>query len=391
MNIFKFGGMSVKDADAIRNAAQVIQDYGQEPLVVVVSAMGKTTNALEELTNAFIEQREGYYKQFEEIRDGHFQVIRELFGDDQNEVSDEVNDLFVEIEWIIEERPFESYGYLYDQIVSIGEFASTRILSGYLEACSISNTWFDVRDLIKTDNAYQQANVLWDETAEVFREAEATFRNGITVTQGFLGCTSENFTTTLGREGSDFSAAILAHLLDADQVTVWKDVPGIFNADPDQFGETFKIDAVSYLEAVEMTYYGAKVIHPKTIKPLENKGIPLYIKSFLHPDQPGTVISSEPVSRETFPPVIVFKRDQLLLNLRTKDFSFIEEDNMSLIYQIFARHRTGINMMQKADLDLLTIRHYDENSLARYTKNRASFITQKDQVTVQCLMEGERE
>lgn len=418
MNIFKFGGMSIKDAEAIRNTANVIGNYGEAPLIIVVSAMGKTTNALEDLTKAFFRQEEGYYQKFEAIKNDHFQVISELFGDESNEVFDEVNDLFVEIEWIIEDQPVESYGYLYDQIVSIGELASTQILSGYLNQQNIGNTWRDVRDLIKTDNAYQQARILWDETTEAVKNAESHLKSGVSVTQGFLGCTSENFTTTLGREGSDFSAAIFAYLLDAEKMTVWKDVPGILNADPNQFDNTQKIDHLSYLEAVEMTYYGAKVIHPKTIKPLENKQIPLHIRSFINPEESGTFISKDPIDQDKLPPVIVFKREQLLLNLRTKDFSFIAEENLSMIYQIFARHRIGLNMMQVGaitfsacvnekhlstgkllaelenhfsvetheDLDLLTIRHYDDQTLAQYTQGRKCKLTQKDRVTVQCLM-----
>ena len=349
MLVFKFGGASVKDAAGIINLAAIVKKYQDQPLLIVVSAMGKTTNALEKLTRAYIDEKDDLADIFEEIKAYHYQIIRELF-DTNHPIFNEVANTFVEIDWAIEDAPHDDDDFIYDQIVSIGELVSTRIVAAYLNQAGIKTQWLDVRGYVHTDNNYREGNVDWVKTREsIQRDIPKMLEKGIVVTQGFLGGTSENFTTTLGREGSDYTASIFAACLQAESVTTWKDVPGILNADPKFFSDTVKFDELTYTEAIEMTFYGASVIHPKTIKPLQNANIPLLVKSFNDPDAAGTIIK-ETAEMNFVKPVIILKQNQVLLSISPRDYSFISEDHLSEIFSLFASRQVKINIMQTSAL-----------------------------------------
>lgn len=423
MKVFKFGGASVKDAEAVKNVATILKQYPNQNIVVVLSAMGKTTNALERLTNAYFFSEENKTTEtenattiLEEIKKYHFDIIEQLFPDKTHPIYNEINNAFVELDWAIEESPTHSYDHEYDQIVSIGEIVSTKIVNAYLNQAGIKSKWQDVRDFIQTDNTYRQGNVDWELTQRL-SQALAT-SEGITVTQGFIGGTSENFTTTLGREGSDYTAAIIAFTSNAESVTIWKDVPGVLNADPKWFAETKKIEHLSYHDAIELAYYGATVIHPKTIKPLQNKKIPLYVKSFLNPGEAGTIINEDQSSLPL--PCFIFKVDQVLISISPKDFSFIVEENFSAIYKLFAEKQVKINMMQNSaisfsvcidndahklpdlirtlqkeyrvlyneNLELITIRYYDQATIDRVTMDKKVLLEVKSRYTVQLVAQN---
>jgi len=346
IKVFKFGGASVRDAEAIRNVGNILKKYKDDQLLIVVSAMGKTTNALEKIVKAYLKKSEDDpFLLLEEVKQKHYQIAIDLFGE-QDAVFAVLNDTFVEIEWIIEDEPQDSYDYIYDQMVSIGEMASSRLLSAYLNHIELSSSWLDARDVIRTDDTFREGRVDWSVTLKQSQQrVPALFSKfKFIVTQGFIGGTQENFTTTLGREGSDYSAAIFAYTLDADGMYIWKDVPGVLTGDPRLFENVQKIDRLSYKEAIEMTYYGAKVIHPKTIKPLENKNIPLYVKSFVDPDSSGTLITSD--VHVNYPPVVVVEPNQVLLHISTRDFSFVTERHLGYLFQQFDKYRIKVNIMQ---------------------------------------------
>ena len=417
MLVFKFGGASVKDAEGIINLAKVVGRYHNNQLLIVVSAMGKTTNALEKLTKAYFDQADDMHHIYEEIKQYHYSILAELF-EPSHPVFDEVANTFVEIDWMIEDEPHDDYDFIYDQIVSVGELVSTRIVVAYLNKEGLKSQWLDVRGYIHTDNSYREGVVQWDKTCESIQKGiPALLDKGIIVTQGFLGGTSENFTTTLGREGSDYTASIFAACLGAESVTTWKDVPGILNADPKLFEDTVKFDELSYTEAIEMTYYGATVIHPKTIKPLQNAKIPLLVKPFTEPEAPGTVIK-ESAAHIFEKPVIIIKKDQVLLSLATKDYSFISEDHLSDIFGRFAKSQVKINMMQTSALSfsvcfdyredrfskllanlesaykakyntgltLITLRHYGQNTLKELTTGKTILLEQISRNTAQVII-----
>lgn len=414
MLVFKFGGASVKDADGVANLASVVKRYEGEQLLIVVSAMGKTTNALEKLTKAYINGDADVHDIFEEIKLYHYNIIETLF-EPAHPVFDDVANTFVEIDWIIEDEPHDDYDFTYDQIVSIGELVSTRIVAAYLNKTGLKSQWLDVRGYIHTDNTYREGVVEWSKTkAIISKEIPALLQKGIVVTQGFLGGTSENFTTTLGREGSDYTASIFASCLGAESVTTWKDVPGILNADPKFFEDTIKFDELSYSEAIEMTYYGASVIHPKTIKPLQNEKIPLFVKSFNDPEAAGTVIKEGGVT-QFVKPVIILKQNQVLLSLSAKDYSFISENHLSGIFGLFAQNQVKVNMMQTSALSftvcidfyeerfkkllhtlgqdfkvkynnglmLITVRHHSAAALKELTAGKTILLEQVSRNTVQ--------
>jgi aspartate kinase len=422
MRIFKFGGASVKSAEAVRNVANILKRFGNEEIIVVVSAMGKTTNALEALTDAFFYGKGNAVQLLDGIKKYHFDIIDQLFPDKDHPVYNEINNTFVELDWAIEDEPTHAYNHEYDQIVSVGEVISTKIVSAYLADAGVSNKWWDVRDLIQTDNSYREGKVDWDLTQSrvdslllpYFRDQPV--QGKIVVTQGFLGGTSENFTTTLGREGSDYTAAILAYTTGAKDVTIWKDVPGVLNADPKYFDETKMIDQISYYDAIELAYYGATVIHPKTIKPLQNKKIPLYVRSFVNPEEPGTVISD---TQQPLPvPSFIFKVNQVLISISPKDFSFIVEENLSSIFRLFHELGVKVNVMQNSaisfsismdhderkvpelirilqddyrvlyneNLELVTIRYYDQATIDRVTVDKEILLEQKSRHTVQLVV-----
>src|SRR5690554_3327928 len=417
MQVFKFGGASVKNAESIKNLAKIIETYKNDSLLVIVSAMDKTTNRLEGLLNAYFNQTDDLHKIFDEIKNYHYKIIEELFHDKSNPIFDDVANTFVEIDWIIEEEPQDEYDYLYDQIVSIGEMVSTKIVSAYLQQQNIPTKWLDVRNYIHTDNTYREGNIDWVKTEEsIQQDIPKLLENYIPITQGFLGGTSENFTTTLGREGSDYSAAVFAACLNAESVTIWKDVPGVLNADPKWFNSTELIPELSYVDAIELSYYGASVIHPKTIKPLENKGITLHVRSFVDIQQKGTSIhkSTESLSVPSF----IFKVNQVLINILPKDFSFILEDNLSQIFSLFHKHRVKINMMHNSavsfsvsvdyqqekvmalveelrknykvsyvgDLELVTIRYYNQQTIDRVLTGKEVIQEVKDSYACQMLI-----
>jgi aspartate kinase len=417
IRIFKFGGASLKDADGFRNVVSILEKYKDKRLVIVVSAIGKTTNALEEVVEAHSRQTGEARQLLEKIKADHFQLAAELLGD-QHEIFDLINDIFVEADWVLEEEPYDNYDYMYDQIVCIGELASSRLVSAFLKQEGLSSQWIDARDIILTDNIYREGWVKWQETVERARKSilPLTERPGFVLTQGFIGSTTENFTTTLGREGSDYTAAILSFCLDAQDMTIWKDVPGVLTADPRYFENATKLDNLSYKEAIEMTYYGAKVIHPKTIKPLQNKSIPLYVKSFIQPDEPGTMIAGE--VEDIYPPMIAVESNQALLHIATRDFSFVAEHHLSILFQRIADLHLQINMMQNTaisfavcinnlpykvnkfvesiqdefkvmmeeGLEVITVRHYQESLLESLKEGKIVLLEERIRNTVKMVV-----
>jgi aspartate kinase len=417
VKVFKFGGASIKDVAAIKNVGSILKRYPADKLLIVVSAMGKTTNALEKVLEAYAAQNGKEFEYFEAIKAEHQELLEALFPKD-HEIFAALNDTFIEIEWVIEEPPQDDYDYLYDQIVSIGEMVSSKIIAAYLNLEGLSTQWLDARDVIQTDNTYRDGKVNWEETNKRAMEVVPPLfsKSNFVLTQGFIGGTSENFTTTLGREGSDYSAAIFSYSLDAESMSIWKDVPGILTGDPRLFDDVTKIDRLSYKEAIEMTYYGAKVIHPKTIKPIQNKNIPLYVKSFEDPEAAGTIISEE--ADISYPPVVVVESVQVLLHISTRDFSFVAEHHLSHLFQLFAKHRIKINMMQNMaisfsvcvtdnprrladllkelhenynvrkdeNLELITIRHYKEEVINSLLQGKVILFEERIRETVQMVV-----
>jgi len=417
IEVYKFGGASSKDAEGIRNIGHILSLRPEVQLLIVVSAIGKTTNALEELVNAYVDRKENTQDILDVIKLYHENIIHDLFEDASHPIYDDVANAFVEIEWILEEEPYDTYDYLYDQIVSVGELVSSKIVSHYLNSSGFSNKWADARSYIQTDNTYRRGKVDWEKTSDRIREQLLpVLADQYIVTQGFIGGTSENFSTTLGREGSDYSAAIFATGLGAQAVTIWKDVPGVLNADPKLFANTKKYEELSYREAIEMTYYGATVIHPKTIKPLQNHQIPLYVKPFTSPEESGTCITNTDV--KVTEPAVIIKNDQILISLTTKDLSFITEEHISTIYKSFAdvaikmnvvqvsatslsgcidsdqrtfsslikRLEQGFGVKYNEGLQLITMRHYDRELLNEFTKGRTIMLEQSSRVTAQVVL-----
>ena len=418
MQVFKFGGVSVKDANSIKNVANILKNKANEPTVVVISAMGKMTNKLEELVNAYFYKSSDSLLIFQEIKDYHFNIINQLFVNKDLLIVDEIENVFLEILWAIEEEPSNSYSFYYDQLVSQGEILSTKIISAYFNEIIISNKWIDARGIIQTDNSYREANVDYSLSKDLICNQIIPLLNNynIIITQGFIGGTSENYTTTLGREGSDYTAALLAYFLDAKQIVIWKDVPGVLNADPKYFKNTKKIDELSYHDAIELTYFGTSVIHPKTIKPLQNKNIPLFVRSFLKPDDIGTVIKN--INKRNTATSYIFKTDQLLISIQPKDFSFIAEENLSLIFSVFSKNNVRVNMMQNSaisfsvcidndkykfdnlllelqtqfkvlyndNVQLMTIRNYNQETITKLSENKIILIEQRSRNNYQMVI-----
>lgn len=422
MKVFKFGGASVKDANAVRNVSRILSLYSGQQLIVVISAMGKTTNAMEEIVDALCKRdRKRYMDLVEERYQFHMQIVGDLFVEKHYKIYQEIEDLF---EWFnnrFDQPISENEAFEYDQIVSLGEVISTKIVEAFLKEEGHDSIWMDARKLIRTNNSYKEGEVLWGKTEELIQTKLLSELKGhkIAITQGFVGHTSEGFTTTLGREGSDFSAGILAYCSNADDVTIWKDVPGMLNADPKWFDDTVKLEKISFKEAIELAYYGATVIHPKTIKPLQNKGIPLYVKSFIDPAAEGTVIQASSENDHKVPSFI-FKMDQVLMSFTPKDFSFIVEENLGDIFQQLAFYNVKINLMQnsalsfsivfdrsKTDplrlvekfkdqyeirynegLELVTIRHYDQATIDRVTIDKDFLVEQRTRQTIRMVMKN---
>ena len=341
--VFKFGGSSIKDVANIINVSNILKSYSNDELVIIFSAMGKVTNMLEDVVELYIQKNGKPSIALQKVKNFHFDILNALFDQDHL-IFEEINNLFVEIEWVLEEDPYNDYGYVYDQIVSIGEFLSTKIMSAYLNNIGFHNNYLDARDIIKTDNSYRNAKIDWETTTTCIK---SMIKAKHCITQGFVGCTSENFTTTLGREGSDFTAAILAYGIEAKEVVIWKDVPGMMNADPKYFQHSKVLETISFDEAIELAYFGAKVIHPKTIQPLKKKKIPLRVRSFIEHKNKGSQIAEDVL---TFPevPSIIIKENQILISISDRSLSFIVETHMSKIFGLLAKHSVSVNVMQNS-------------------------------------------
>lgn len=423
MKVFKFGGASVSTAEAIRNVADIIKKHSEnEPMLVALSAIGKTTDTLEHLWNAYLQQNQDDIKQcLSLLTVNHLSIAEQLFETTDNcyykEVAMLLNALRKETE---AEQPTDNHNYEYDRLVCFGELISTRIVSGYLNSIGMSNVWLDARSLVKTDNHHRKADIDWMATKVRIREkmASASPLSRLFITQGFIGSAPDGTTTTLGREGSDFSAAVFAHCLDAKQMVIWKDVPGFFNADPKHFPHAQKLDKISYREAIELAYCGANVIHPKTIKPLENKQIPLFIKSFLQPEEAGTLVCRD-ASKAPSTPAYVLKSNQALLSISAKDFSFITDHKLVSILKLFNGLKLDINLMQNTSLnfwacvdsdkqrlmeirsklesdfhvqcatevELITIKHYNDEIIRKTLFSYKPLIEQRSRHTVQFVVE----
>lgn len=343
MRVFKFGGASVKDAEGIKNVYDVLQKVGYEDVLLVVSAMGKTTNALEIVMKDYFEKSAALKSSVQEVKKYHNQVLLDLFEDDKNPVFTAVQAHFIELEYFLSHNKSPNYDFVYDQVVSYGELISTTILAHFMNHMGIKTNWIDVRNFIKTDSNYRDATVDWDLTHKNI--SKNVKRKMLNITQGFLGSNENNFTTTLGREGSDYTAAIFAYCLNAESVTIWKDVPGVMNADPRYFENASLLNHISYREAIELAFYGATVIHPKTLQPLQKKEIPLYVKSFINPLLKGTSVAKG-VNLEPYLPCFIVKRNQLLISLSSIDFSFIMEENISEIFSLFHQFKLKVNLIQ---------------------------------------------
>jgi aspartate kinase len=421
MQVFKFGGASTSSVDRIRQIPTILRPYGNRPLLIVISAMGKTTNALEKVAEAFYEgHQDEALRLFGLVRDAHLTTAKYLLVQNYLAAETQLRDFFTEVEWLLHDKPVREYDYYYDQIVCIGELLSTSIISAFLAESGVGNQWIDVRDIVRTDSNFRDAAIDWEYTGrKVKEEVLPLFADDkIVVTQGFIGATRDNESTTLGREGSDYSAAVFAHLLDARDLTIWKDVAGVMNADPKQFPDATILPELNYDEVIEMAYYGAQVIHPKTIKPLQNKNIPLLVKCFLDAGLPGTVIHNRTTGGSRLPPIIVLKNDQVLVHLHSKDFSFVGETGTARLYDLFGEARIKPNLIQSGavslqvclddrpakierlalaaaglfdvqierGLTLLTIRHYDNVVVDRLTSDRKEVLRQQTPETVQILM-----
>ncbi|MCC7030223.1 MAG: aspartate kinase [Chitinophagaceae bacterium] len=420
MKVFKFGGASIENTERAKNIASIIQDYSHDQLLVVISAKGKTTNALEEIAkNYFNHNTTRANELFEQLKADHDQYARELLQDDFAATDKKLQTLYLEIEWILNEEPVRDYDYYYDQIVSVGELLSTLIIVSFLNKTAEQAVWLDVRDILKTDSNYRDATIDWRATQQNTDQLIRPLfeHKNIVITQGFIGSTDENNSVTLGREGSDYTAAVFASMCDAESVTIWKDVPSLLNADPKIFPNTVPIEEITFHEVIEMAYYGAQVIHPKTIKPLQNNNIPLYVKCFLDRNMPGTLIHNTD-KKISYPPILVLKTNQTLLQVTTRDYSFITEDNLSNIYKLFHSCKIRINLIQNAaisfvacidshaahleelltllheqydvkrneNLFLFTVRHYKQEVLREELKNRTVLLTQKTRQTIQMVV-----
>lgn len=413
--VFKFGGASVKDAAAIENLHAILRRYPDDRLVVVISAMGKTTNFLEKVLHAYYNAPDQVDGLLVELQRQHEDVAERLVPD-PGSIVDSIRILFARLRARLSVDHSNNYDFDYDQIVSFGELLSTTIISTYLNLTGIPNTWLDARKLVRTDSTYREGRVNWDVTVQQVRDTLLGQEARVFLTQGFIGGTAENLTTTLGREGSDYSASIMAYALDAESVTIWKDVPGLLNADPKRFPDAVKLDKIPYEEAVELSYYGASIIHPKTLKPLQNKQIPLYVKSFFQPDESGSVITSCPLEKRI--PSIIVKDHQTLLTVFPRDFSFIAVDNLSELFAIFAQYRIRVNMMQNSALSfsictdaephriqqcvktlqekykvkynenvqLITIRHYNKQTIDKVLAGRTAILRQTSRATIQFVI-----
>lgn len=415
MRVYKFGGASVKDAESIKNVQSVLEQTGYDDVVVVVSAMGKTTNTLEKVVHSYFHDKKELGNAIAQVLDFHHTILSDLFADKTHPVFEETAKFFKEMKRFLEINKSLNRSYVYDQIVSFGELISTKIISIYLNEQGIENTWLDARGCIKTDSSYRDAAIDWETTQIQIKEKTASKK--LTITQGFIGADDNNFTTTLGREGSDYTAAVFAYCLDAESVTIWKDVPGVLNADPRVFEETVLLHQISYKEAIEMAFYGASVIHPKTLQPLQQKEIPLQVKSFVNPLNVGTSVSK---GADLVPAVSCFivKKEQVLISLSSLDFSFMVEDHIGEVFKLLHQYKMKVNLIQNSAISfsvcvdnkfdrldelvsrlksnfkvrfnegvtLYTIRHFREDDVLDIEKRFEVLLKQQSRDTVQIVV-----
>ncbi|WP_415060236.1 aspartate kinase [Flavobacterium sp.] len=414
MKIFKFGGASVKDAEGVKNVLSVLQKVGHDDVLLVISAMGKTTNALEVVIKHYFEKSPELKASIQEVRKYHNQILLELFEDDKHPVFRVVNVHFEELDYFLSHNKSPNYNFVYDQVVSYGEIISTTIVSHYFNYSGLKNNWLDVRQFIKTDATYRDAIVDWEQTQKLI--SKNVKKKALNITQGFLGSDENNFTTTLGREGSDYTAAIFAYCLNAESVTIWKDVPGVLNADPRYFENAILLNQISYREAIELAFYGASVIHPKTLQPLQRKEIPLFVKSFVNPLLLGTrVYKGADLEPQTS--CFIVKKNQLLISLSSIDFSFIMEENISEIFALFHDYKIKVSLIQNTaisfsvciedkfgnfpelktilskkfkvsyneNVSLYTIRHFTEKAAQMVEENKTVLVKQISRETLQVV------
>ncbi len=415
MKVYKFGGASVKTPQALENVYNIVKD--EKNLVIVVSAIDKTTNHFERLVDFYFKGDNQKFVEFDSIKKFHFDYVREAFGNGTEAIYKTLERLFDEIYIRIDGIPTDDYDFEYDSIVSYGELLSTSIFSEYLRHKGKQNRWVDIRRYLVTDSNFRDAKIEWELSENRVRQVFGDTNHDVFVTQGFIGNDISHHTTTLGREGSDYSASSIAHIIDAESVTIWKDVPGIMNADPAWCDFAQKLDEISFHEAIELAFYGAKVIHPKTIKPIENKNIPLYVKSFKDPSAEGTVIKKLDYALNLVP-VYILKQNQVLISISPKDFSFIVEENMSNIFGLFAKYKVKVNVMQNSAIDfsasidannrnfdaliadlqkeyfvkyndnlqLITIRYYNDDAISRMISGHNVYMTQKSRKTARFVI-----
>lgn len=414
MRIFKFGGASVKDADGVKNVMDVLQKVGHEDVLVVISAMGKTTNALEVVIKNYFEKSNEFHASLQEVRKYHNQILLDLFDDEEHDVFFAVNSHFADLEYFLRSNKSPNYNFVYDQVISYGEIVSTTIVSHYFNEQGLKNNWIDVRNFIKTDATYRDANVDWEQTQKLI--SKGVKKKTLNITQGFIGSDENNFTTTLGREGSDYTAAIFAYCLSAESVTIWKDVPGVLNADPRYFENAVLLNQISYREAIELAFYGASVIHPKTLQPLQKKEIPLFVKSFINPLLPGTSVSKGQ-DLEPKTSCFIVKKNQLLISLSSIDFSFIMEENISEIFGLLHKYKIKVSLIQNTaisfsiciedkfgnfnelksvlskkfkvsyneNVSLYTIRHFTKEAAEMVEKDKTVLVKQISRETMQIV------
>ncbi|MDD2986021.1 aspartate kinase [Flavobacterium sp.] len=414
MKLFKFGGASVKDADGIKNVFSVLEKVGHENVLLIISAMGKTTNALEVVIQNYFEKSDALNASVQEVRKYHNQILMELFEEDNHPVFSAVNAHFKELDYFLNHNKSPNYNFVYDQIVSFGELISTTIVSFYFNYRGLKNNWLDVRQFIKTDATYRDALVDWEQTQKLI--TKQIKKKNLYITQGFIGSDENNFTTTLGREGSDYTAAIFAYCLNAESVTIWKDVPGVLNADPRFFENAILLNQISYREAIELAFYGASVIHPKTLQPLQRKEIPLFVKSFLNPMLPGTKVYKH-ADLEPHTSCFIVKKNQLLISLSSIDFSFIMEEHISEIFALFHQFKMKVSLIQNSaisfsvcledkfgnftelksilakkfkvsyneNVSLYTIRHFTEKAAQMVEENKTVLVKQISRETMQVV------
>jgi aspartate kinase len=417
MLVFKFGGASVKSAQAVKNIVEILQAYKKEKIVVVVSAMGKTTNAIERLIEYYAAgNSEMIEQEFKGLKVYHLEVVNGLFEDKGHQVYEDIQKLFDDLSHRLAKEPTLNYDFDYDQLICFGELLSTTIIANFLNSSGVSTRWMDIRRSLKTDNTWREAKINWELSAQLVNEHFVFNGERILITQGFLASTINDQSTSLGREGSDYTAAVLAFMLKAENVTIWKDVPGVLNADPKYFDDTILLEKLSYLDAIELAYFGTSVIHPKTIKPLQNKNINLHVKSFVDPEAPGTLVGN--ISYNKLTPSFIFKMDQVLIRISPLDFSFINEGNLEEIFGIFSKHGLKINLMQNSaisfkmivnndkrrlrlvtdeleekykvayqtGLELVTIRYFDQSTIDRVMINKELILEQRGLQNIELLI-----